>query len=74
VIGHSPVSEEAILKSITALISENNTLPDFSDGYGRWKDAFDKNEAGVFSIEVAEIVNFMEEAINRGTRTEETEN
>jgi hypothetical protein len=62
-IGHLPLSKEAILKSVTTLVSENNKLPDYEEGYENWKDAFDNNKGGVFSITVQEAVKYVEETM-----------
>jgi hypothetical protein len=63
-VGHLPLSQQALQKSVTTLVSENNTLPDFAEGYGHWKEAFDKHEGGIFSIEVSEAVRYLEEVMN----------
>lgn len=62
-IGHLLMSLESLNKSVTNLVSENNKLPDFKEGYENWKEAFDNNEGGIFSINVSEAVNFAEETI-----------
>lgn len=38
---HFPVEKEVILREVTELISENNPLPDFEEGYKQWREAFD---------------------------------
>lgn len=62
-IQHMPYVEEALDESVTELDSETKDLPDYHDGYRLWKDAFDKGEAGVFSVSVAEAVEFVEKSI-----------
>jgi hypothetical protein len=37
-IGHLPFSEKVISKSVSKLVGQNNNLPDFSEGYNRWKE------------------------------------
>ena len=59
-IGHLPLSKDAVEKSVTTLVSENNELPDFMEGYKNWKNAFDNNTGGIFSISVKEIVQYLE--------------
>jgi hypothetical protein len=66
-IGHLPLSKEAVLKSVTHLVSEHNKLPDFQEGYTTWKTAFNSNKAGIFSIDVSEVVKYVEEVMNTGT-------
>jgi hypothetical protein len=68
-IHHSPYAEAAIDKSVTALIAENGDLPDFNEGYREWKQSFDKGKAGIFTISVAEGVDVMEQALNKGAST-----
>ena len=63
-IKHLPLSENAVLMCITTLISENNKLPDFEDGYNSWKTAFDNNKGGIFNIEVGEVVKYVEQTLN----------
>ena len=59
-IGHLPFNEEALRKSVTEIISENNSFPEFQEGYNIWKEAFDQGEAGAFNISVAETVELLE--------------
>ena len=63
-IGHLPLSKDAVLKSVTTLVSENNELPDFMEGYKNWKNAFDNNTGGIFSISVKEAVQYVEETMS----------
>jgi len=70
-IGHLPLSKEAMLKSITTLVSQNNKLPAFQAGYNNWKEAFDSGKGGIFSVEVTDAVKYVEEVMNSGGRTEE---
>jgi len=70
-IGHLPLSKDAVLKSVTTLVSENNELPDFMEGYNNWKNAFDNNTGGIFSITVKEAVQYVEEAMSNAKRVNE---
>jgi hypothetical protein len=38
---------------------------DYAEGYQMWKSAFDEGQAGVFTISLAEIINFVEDSINQ---------
>lgn len=62
---HFPVSEETLKKSLTKLTGKSLPNPDYYEGYQTWKSAFDKGEAGVFTIDVADIVGVIEQAINK---------
>lgn len=53
---HTPLSQDAIAKSVTQLVSENNELPEFMEGYNLWK----QGNGGIFTIEVNEVVEFVE--------------
>lgn len=64
-ISHMPFNKEALVKSVISF-DKMVKVPDFSEGYEIWKEAFDKGKAGVFSISVSESVDFMEQTINEG--------
>ena len=34
-----------MIKSVKNLVSENNKLPDYKEGYKNWKEAFNKKRA-----------------------------
>jgi len=61
-VAHLPVSQETLDKSLTKRIGTAPINADYLDGYGQWRRAFDQGEAGIFSIDVAEIVSFLEAA------------
>ncbi len=69
-ISHMPFSKEALMKSVN-IFDKMVEVPDFSEGYAIWKDAFDKGKAGVFSVSVSEAVDFMEQTINDGHESHE---
>lgn len=62
-IQHMPYDEESLDQSVTELESDTKDLPDYSDGYKLWKDAFDRGEAGVFNVGVSEAVDFVQQSI-----------
>jgi hypothetical protein len=70
-IGHLPLSKDAVLMSVTTLVSENNKLPDFEEGYNNWKEAFNSKKGGIFSITVQDAVKYVEEAINNSKPVKE---
>ncbi|MDV6375212.1 hypothetical protein [Deinococcus arenicola] len=61
---HSPISEGALRASVTDLLEESAALPDDQSGYETWREAHERGEAGVFTLEVAEIVAALEQAVN----------
>jgi hypothetical protein len=58
-----PFAESAIDKSVIALERESGTLPDFSEGYRMWREAFESGKGGVFSIDVADAFETVTGAI-----------
>ena len=62
---HLPFAEEAINKSAGKLLKGRVELPDYEEGYGLWRDAFDVGKAGVYTISIAEAVGVMEETLNQ---------
>jgi hypothetical protein len=64
-IQHLPFSESAIANNVTKLIRETKTLPSFEDGYREWRQAFDAGKGGFFTGTVAEVIQFVETAMNR---------
>jgi len=66
VIHHMPFAAEAISKSVIELAASDLRVPaSFEEGYGLWKEAFDKGKAGVFTVTVAESITFCEEVLKR---------
>jgi hypothetical protein len=64
-IGHLPFDKETILKSLTELEKTTNELPDFIDGYLQWKEAFDSEKGGVFTIEIKGAIDFVDRTMNK---------
>ncbi len=61
---HSPVSEKTLDDSVTTLaLEQSEDLPDISEGYEVWKEAFDKGEGGIFTIPVQQIIQFIEDIV-----------
>jgi hypothetical protein len=52
IIEHMPMSIESLRKSVLQIVSENNQIPDFEDGYSNWKS----HHGGIFTISVEESV------------------
>jgi hypothetical protein len=57
---HLPFSEEALDASVTNIVDQVVVLPDFEEGYMMWREAFLAGEAGIFSLTVAEVMDFIE--------------
>lgn len=64
-ISHLPFSKEAVIESLTDLESSNNDLPDFENGYQQWKQAFNTGKGGIFTIEIKDAVEYVEQTMNQ---------
>ena len=62
---HFPVSKKTLDESVTKLVAKSKVNPDYLEGYGQWKSAFDNGDAGIFTISVQEIVGVVETAVNQ---------
>jgi hypothetical protein len=59
---HAPVTRQSLEASVTELLEENATMPDIAEGYAAWLLAFEKGQAGVFTLPVNQIVQHIEDA------------
>lgn len=62
-ISHLPISAEALARSVTELTDEPADLSGLQHGYDLWKAEFEDGKAGIFTIEVAKIVEAMAAAL-----------
>ena len=53
---HMPFSEGSIDASVDELISDNELIPNYKEGYNYWKNLYVKEEAGIYSITVHEAL------------------
>lgn len=63
VLGHAPISEEALADSVVAKIADTGDLAGFQEGYDEWRSSFDKGQGGFFTVPVADIPATIEEAL-----------
>jgi hypothetical protein len=63
-IQHVPLSEGALINSVLKLEKHSVEIPNFREDYNYWKKAFDNGEGGVWSVEVAKIIDYTEETLN----------
>ena len=68
VLPHAPVDEETLKASVVSLAAENAPMPDISEGYGHWREAYDSGQGGVFNIPVAKIIEYIESIVAKGHR------
>ncbi len=62
---HLPVSEHTLQKSLTTLMKQSRPDNLYLPGYKIWKKAFQCGKADIFTNSVAEIINFVESALNQ---------
>ena len=62
-IGHMPFAEAAIDDSVINRASTGVPVSGYKDGYEEWRRAWDAGGAGIFTITVAEAVEFMAQAL-----------
>jgi hypothetical protein len=65
IIPHLPFGLDAINQSVTDLVENDVTLPDFQGNYDTWRNEFDKQNAGIFDITIAEVVQAIDETLNQ---------
>lgn len=58
---HAPFSQAALIQSLTTLVRQAEPPPEFETGYQEWQKA----RGGVFTVSVAEAVDFAEQALNQ---------
>jgi hypothetical protein len=66
VISHAPISELALSASVTELTKETSDLDGFREGYDSWLSSFCAGDAGVFSIPLSQVVEFIEQTLAKG--------
>jgi hypothetical protein len=62
-MSHLPFAEDAVDQSVTDLV-ETLLKPPSSDGYSVWQEAFDKGEAGVFTVPLGHLVTLTEQSMS----------
>lgn len=62
-ISHAPFRCDALDRSVTELLQEGQTLPDFTEEYTDWQ----RERGGIFACTVAEALDVMEEALRHGS-------
>jgi hypothetical protein len=58
-IPHLPFQSAAIQRSVTKVLRKLSSVPDYTEGYDIWKQAYESGKAGVFDTEVAPTLNAM---------------
>lgn len=58
-IPHLPFKESAVQKSVTKLIHQSPSVPEFQEGYDTWKAAYLQGRAGAFETTVSATLDAM---------------
>lgn len=58
-IPHIPFRSAAVQRSVTKLLHESSSLPNFKEGYDTWRQAYYAGKAGAFETDVAATLNAM---------------
>jgi hypothetical protein len=64
-IGHLPFSAKSISTSVTRLVGQNNNLPDFSEGYSQWKEAWDNGKGGYWTVGLKNAIEAMDSVMRQ---------
>lgn len=64
-IGHLPIRGVALARSITTLVRESEPLPDFEHDLREWRRLAAAGRVGVYSMPVAEVIEAIEQKLNR---------
>jgi hypothetical protein len=64
-LGHLPISEDALRRSVTTKVRDGAPTDRGTDGYQEWRRAYDSGRGGVFTTTVSECVAFVEQAANQ---------
>lgn len=62
---HAPVSAQTLDESVTRLDGTTDELPDISEGYAVWREAYDAGRGGVFTLPVAQLLDLVQQTADR---------
>lgn len=65
-VPHMPFARRALDASVTNKVASAQQLPDYSDGYEEWKQAYLDKKAGIYVITVAKAVAVAEKTYQSG--------
>lgn len=58
-ITHLPFSRQALDSSVTTLKGQTAEVPEYLNGYLKWKDAYDRNEGGYWKLSAVHVLDQM---------------
>jgi len=64
-LAHAPVSQESLEASVEKLLKTGGPMPNISEGYTAWLLAFSQRQAGVFTMPVKDIVQYIEDQFSK---------
>ena len=62
-VSHAPFAEEFLKTSVRDLTATGKPLPPFQEVCANWRQAYDKGEAGAWSVSVAECLESLQKAM-----------
>ncbi len=65
VLTHLPMTETALLRSVTTQVDTSLSMNGFEGGYNNWLDAYEGDEVHVYLKSVAEALDKIEQAQNQ---------
>jgi hypothetical protein len=68
---HVPVSQEALEASVVAMTQDGIIPPDISEGYIIWREAFEQGQAGVFTMSLQQVVQYIEDQFAKQAGTQQ---
>lgn len=63
-IGHLPFASAALRGSVIRLLERDADTGESEDGYRTWREAMDEGKAGIFTVSVADAVQFCDDAVS----------
>lgn len=70
-LGHFPITAESLQQTGLEVVGHLSPNADDMEGYRVWREAFDRGEAGVFSVPLEEIWGMVLETLAQSSRGEE---
>jgi hypothetical protein len=61
-----PFARRALDASVKNKVASGQPLPDYSDGYAEWKEAYSEKKVGIYVISVSKAVAVAEKTYRSG--------
>jgi hypothetical protein len=66
-ISHAPVSKSVLDASLLEQVCAGGPSREFVEGYRQWRAAYLAGDAGVFSVEISKVIEFICDVVAKGT-------